>query len=192
MESATGRAAGPRVGVRTPQPGHLGGGAQTRCLFAGRRQKRPRLPSAPAAGSANTKSCLTRKNFEPSGDRPAVSRQLGDWAEESRLPMLLSVCIETGRKTLTHTSWSRITLASRKWMSGQAAALEALHGRTLFANSFVASPLREPTLPSAKRPRLLLTFTYHRCPRFFPECSTLARPFKRHSPPHKTNPAGAG
>ena len=152
MESATGGAACPRVGARTSQPRHAGGGAQIRRLFVGRRQKRPGLPNARAAGSANTKSCLRRKNFEPSGDRPAVPRQLGDWAEEFRLPMLLTVCIEAGRKTLTHASWTGLEPVSRKWMSGQAAALAAHNDRRPFASSIVPSPLREPTLPSARRP----------------------------------------
>src|SRR5207253_2848105 len=106
----------PRVGTRTSQPRHAGGGAQTRRLSAGRRQKRPGLPSAGAVGSANTKSCLRRKTFEPSCDPPAVPRHLGDWAEEFPLPMLLTVCIEAGRTTLTHTSWTGLTLGSRKWM----------------------------------------------------------------------------
>ena len=48
-------------------------------------------------GRAKPKSCLRRKNFELSGDPPAVPRHLGDWAEEFRLPMLLTVCIEAGR-----------------------------------------------------------------------------------------------
>ena len=126
LESATGGAACPRVGARTSQPRHSGRGAQTRRLSAGRRQKRSALPTARAFGRANPKSCLRRKNFELSGDPPAVPRQLGDWAEESRLPMLLTVCIEAGRKTLTHTSWTGLTPGSRKWMSGQAAALAAL------------------------------------------------------------------
>jgi hypothetical protein len=40
--------------------------------------------------------------------------------------MLLTVCIEAGRRTLTHTSWTGPTHGSRKWMSGQAAALAVL------------------------------------------------------------------
>ena len=72
--------------------------------------------------------------FEPSGDPPAVSRHLGDWAEESPLPMLLTVCIEAGRSTLTHTSWTGLIPVSRKWMSGQAAALATLQDRRPFAN----------------------------------------------------------
>ena len=48
--------------------------------------------------------------------------------------MLLTVCIEAGRKTLTHTSWTGLRFGSRKWMSGQAAALAALNDRWPFAN----------------------------------------------------------
>src|SRR5271155_595389 len=158
MESATGGAARPRVGTRTSQPRHAGSGAQTRRLSAGRRQKRPALPTAHAFGSANTKSCLRRKNFEPSGDPPAVPRHLGDWAEESRLPMLLTVCIEAGRKTLTHTSWTALTPGSRKWMSGQAAALAPLNDRWLFANLTASSSLRDPVPLSARRPPSPLDF----------------------------------
>jgi hypothetical protein len=91
------------------------------------------------------------------GHRP-VPRQLGDWAEESRLPMLLTVCIEAGRKTLTHTSWTGLAPVSRKWMSGQAAALGALNDRWLFANLTASSPLREPSFLSARRPPSPLDF----------------------------------
>jgi hypothetical protein len=72
--------------------------------------------------------------------------------------MLLTVCIEAGRKTLTHTSWTGLTPVSRKWMSGQAAALAALNDRWLFANLTASSPLREPSLPSARRPPSPLDF----------------------------------
>ena len=99
----------------------------------------------------------------PSGDHPAVLRQLGDWAEESRLPMLLTVCIEAGRKTLTHTSWTGPAPVSRKWMSGQAAALAALNDRCPFVNSIASSSLRDPEFPKTKffshycdRPRTLV------------------------------------
>jgi hypothetical protein len=51
--------------------------------------------------------------------------------------MLLIVCIEAGRKTLTHTSWTGLTLGSRKWMSGQVAALAARNDRGLLANLIV-------------------------------------------------------
>ena len=165
MESATGGATCPRVGARTSQPRHAGGGAQIRRLFVGRRQKRPGLPNARAAGSANTKSCLRRKNFEPSGDRPAVPRQLGDWAEEFRLPMLLTVCIEAGRKTLTHASWTGLEPVSRKWMSGQAAALAAHNdpGRSLTQSSHLR--FESPLFQAPGDLRLLLTLTYHGCQR---------------------------
>ena len=72
--------------------------------------------------------------------------------------MLLTVCIEAGRKTLTHTSWTGLALGSRKWMSGQAAALAALNDRWLFANLTASSPLREPSLLSARRPPSPLDF----------------------------------
>src|ERR1700685_4216369 len=74
------------------------------------------LPGACALGRINTKSFLIRKNLEPSGDPSAVPRHCGDWAEESQLPMLLTVCIEAGRLTLTHSSWTGLTPVSRKWM----------------------------------------------------------------------------
>ena len=92
------------------------------------------------------------------GDPPAVPRQLGDWAEESPLPMLLTVCIEAGRRTLTHTSWTGLTPGSRKWMSGQAAALAATQDRTPFANLSAPRPLRDHTLPSVRRPPSPLDF----------------------------------
>ena len=66
--------------------------------------------------------------------------------------MLLTVCIEAGRKTLTHTSWIGLTPASRKWMSGQAAALAATQDRTPFPNLSAPLPLRDSTLPSVRRP----------------------------------------
>jgi hypothetical protein len=103
-----------------------------------------------------------RKKFERSGDPPAVPRYLGDWAEELRLPMLLTVCIEAGRSTLTHTSWTGLAPVSRKWMSGQAAslaaALAATKDRTTFVNLIVPHSLRELTLPSARRPPSPLDF----------------------------------
>jgi hypothetical protein len=72
--------------------------------------------------------------------------------------MLLTVCIEAGRQTLTHTSWTGLTLGSRKWMSGQAAALAARNDRGRFANLIAVSPLRETTLASARRPPSPLDF----------------------------------
>ena len=72
--------------------------------------------------------------------------------------MLLTVCIEAGRKTLTHTSWTGLRFGSRKWMSGQAAALAALNDRWPFANLTASSSLREPSLPSARRPPSPLDF----------------------------------
>jgi hypothetical protein len=82
--------------------------------------------------------------------------------------MLLTVCIEAGRSTLTHTSWTELALGSRKWMSGQAAALAAAQDRRPFANSTAAHSLRDTTLPSASRPPSPLDFYYHGCPRISP------------------------
>jgi len=82
--------------------------------------------------------------------------------------MILTVCIEAGRSTLTHTSWTGPAPVSRKWMSGQAAALATQKNRTPFTNLTALLTLRDLTLPGAWRPpgdlRLLLTFTYHGCP----------------------------
>ena len=72
--------------------------------------------------------------------------------------MLLTVCIEAGRSTLTHTSWTGLMPVSRKWMSGQAAALAATQDRTPFANLFDPHPLPDPTLPSVRRPPSPLDF----------------------------------
>ena len=72
--------------------------------------------------------------------------------------MLLTVCIEAGRSTLTHTSWTGLTLGSRKWMSGQAAALAARDDRWMLANLIASSPLREPSLLSVRRPPSPLDF----------------------------------
>src|SRR5208282_512265 len=151
LESATGGIACPRTGARTSQPRHAGGGAQTRHLSAGGRQKRPELSAAGRVArgqsgegrGAENQNRLRRKNLRTTGDRPAVPRQLGDWAEEFRLPMLLTVCIEAGRQTLTHTSWTGLSFGSRKWMSGQAAALAACIDRWRLANLSVVSTRRE-------------------------------------------------
>jgi hypothetical protein len=158
MESATGCAACPRVRAWTSQPRHPRRGAQTCRLSAGRRQKWAALPGARSFRGANTKSCLRRKNLELSGDPPAVPRNLGDWAEELLLPMLLTVCIEAGRSTLTHTSWTGPAPVSRKWMSGQATALAAKRDRTPFANLTALPPFRDLILPSARRPPSPLDF----------------------------------
>ena len=66
--------------------------------------------------------------------------------------MLPPVCFETGRFSLTQSSWTVIRHCSRKWMSGQAAALAPLHDRWRLANLSVLSTLRELSLPSARRP----------------------------------------
>jgi len=72
--------------------------------------------------------------------------------------MLLTVCIETGRTTLTHTSWTGLAPGFRKWMSGQAVALAALNDRRPFANSTASSSLRGPAPPSSRRPPSPLDF----------------------------------
>src|SRR6266581_1152476 len=154
MEPATSRLACPRAGTRTSQSRHAGGGAQTGGLSAGGGQKRAALPGASAARRNGGNRCL--RDVERVSDPPAVPRRFGDWAEESRLPMLAIVCIEAGRKTLTHTSWTET--GSRKWMSGQAAALAATQDRGQFANLNVASPLRDHPLPSGRRPPSPLDF----------------------------------
>ena len=90
-------------------------------------------------------------------DLPAVLRRLGDWAEETSLPMLPSVCFEAGRITLTQSSWTAPHYCSRKWMSGQADALTVAKDQGRFAQptSFPAA-LREHL--SAGRPQSLLDF----------------------------------
>ena len=114
-------------------------------------------------GRANTKSCLRRKNFAPNGDRPAVPRQPRDWAEELRLPMLLTVCIEAGRTTLTHTSWTGDSVPA----NGCLAKLPLWPPSTI-AVRWLTRPHRprfEALLLKVQGDlRLLLTFTYHGCP----------------------------
>ena len=63
--------------------------------------------------------------FELVSDPPAVPRPKGDCAKEFLLPMLPPGCFEAGRLTLTQSSWTVSRHCSRKWMSGQAAALAA-------------------------------------------------------------------
>jgi len=70
----------------------------------------------------------------------------------------LTVCIEAGRRARTHTSWTDLAYGSRKWMSGQAAALAATQDRRPFANLTVASPLRDSTPLSARIPPSPLNF----------------------------------
>ena len=72
--------------------------------------------------------------------------------------MLLTVCIEAGRNTLTHTSWTGLAPVSRKWMSGQAAALADLNDRWRLASLIASTPLRGPSLLSARRPPSPLDF----------------------------------
>jgi hypothetical protein len=72
--------------------------------------------------------------------------------------MLLTVCIEAGRRILTPTSWTDLAHGSRKWMSGQAAALAARNDRWPFANSTATHPLRDTTPLSDRRPPSPLAF----------------------------------
>jgi hypothetical protein len=92
--------------------------------------------------------------------------------------MLLTVCIEAGRSTLTHTSWTGLTPVSRKWMSGQAAALAATQDRRPFANLTVAHPLRESSLPSARRPPSPLDFYLSWMSPVFPSFSQMGPPWQ--------------
>jgi hypothetical protein len=71
--------------------------------------------------------------------------------------MLLTVCIEAGRRTLTHTSWTGAH-GSRKWMSGQAAALATRNDRWPFANLTATHPLRDTPSLSDRRPPSPLDF----------------------------------
>ena len=71
--------------------------------------------------------------------------------------MLLTVCIEAGRRTLTHTSWTGLSFGSRKWMSGQAAALAAHNDRRPGLNLTAVSTLPESSA-SARRPPSPLDF----------------------------------
>jgi hypothetical protein len=67
--------------------------------------------------------------------------------------MLPPVCFETGRFTQTQSSWTVLRYCSRKWMSGQAAALALLKDRRLVS---AFSALRET--PSAGGPASPLDF----------------------------------
>jgi len=64
--------------------------------------------------------------------------------------MLLTVCFEAGRFTLTQSSWTVLQYCSRKWMSGQAAALVQPSNRLQFDVIVTsASALRDSTWLSA-------------------------------------------
>ena len=92
-----------------------------------------------------------------SANRPAVLRLFGDWAEESTLPMLPSVCFAAGRVTSTQSSWTVLDHCSRKWMSGQADALTATKDRRRCAEkTYNLTTLRET--PSPGRTPSLLDF----------------------------------
>ncbi len=89
--------------------------------------------------------------------------------------MLPSVCFEAGRFTLTQSSWTVPRDCSRKWMSGQAAALAAAKDRGHSARQ-TNSPtaLREPL--SAVRPPSLLDFYFSVCDRFEATMSSSSLP----------------
>jgi hypothetical protein len=82
--------------------------------------------------------------------------------------MLLTVCFETGRQTLTHTSWTGLRLGSRKWMSGQAAALVARTDRRLLSTLIAVSALRESSPLSESRPPSPLDFYLSWMSQIFP------------------------
>jgi hypothetical protein len=162
LESAAGSPAYPRTGTRTRQSCHIGTGPQTGGLFTGGGQKRSAVSTAStqqrnrcrAAESELKHSCSY--DCEVVSDPPAVPRLPGDCAEEFTLPMLPSVCFEAGRFTLTQSSWTAPRDCSRKWMSGQAAALAAPKDRGPFAQTNPSTALRESL--SAERPPSLLDF----------------------------------
>ena len=85
--------------------------------------------------------------------------------------MLLTVCIEAGRSTLTHTSWTGLIPVSRKWMSGQAAALATLQDRRPFANLTATHPLRESNPLRDRRPPSPLDFYLSWMSPYFPPSS---------------------
>src|SRR6185437_11966897 len=152
MEPAVSGAACARARARAPQSGHPCSRTQARSLSVGCRQTGTAVPAPHAIAHRHDARDRLRKNcgdveiqittsgfphphssgscgccryfqFELAGDLPAGSRLLGDCAEEYLLPMLPSVCFETGRFTQTQSSWTVPRHRSRKWMSGQAAAL---------------------------------------------------------------------
>ncbi len=108
------------------------------------------------AETGERKHRLRKRTRRTPGDPPAVPRQPGDWAKELQLSMPPSVYIEAGRSTLTHTSWTGN--GSRKWMSGQAAAMAAKKDRRQFGNRIEHSSLWDPILRSAGRPPSPLDF----------------------------------
>jgi len=61
--------------------------------------------------------------------------------------MLLTACIEAGRSTLTHTSWTGLTLGSRKWMSGRVP-----HSFAFFANEWGYGDARSRAVHSSQKP----------------------------------------
>jgi len=73
-------------------------------------------------------------SYRTVSDLPAVPRYPGDWAEEFLFPMLPTVCFEAGRCTQTQSSWTVPHHCSRKWMSGQAAAMVPGKDRGRFEN----------------------------------------------------------
>ena len=97
-------------------------------------------PLKPKPGLNGPPVRLIGLRFAVAGDRPAVSRCVGDCAKEPSLPMLPSVCFETGRFTLTQSSWTALARCSRKWMSGPAPARAHERDRRLQFTSFCRTP----------------------------------------------------
>lgn len=83
---------------------------------------------------------------------------LGTAQRSYLLPMLPSVCFETGRFTLTQSSWTILRYRSRKWMSGQAAfALVVRRNRGQFGRAMrTVAMLGQSLPPSAGKPPLSL------------------------------------
>lgn len=82
--------------------------------------------------------------------------------------MPATVCIEAGRRSLTHTSWTE--QGPRKWMSGQAAAVAATKDRRRFDNPINLWPLQESNLRSARRSPSQLDFYLSWMSPYFPIC----------------------
>ena len=140
LESAAGAAVRSATRARTCQSRHLAGGAQASRLSAGRGQERPAFSGAytaaknhPNEEKSQKTSCLgglaagSRLSWVCSvSDPPAGPHVCRDCARELTLPIHPIVCFEVGWFTLTQSSWTRLRLRSRKWMSGHAATALAM------------------------------------------------------------------